>query len=539
MSIRTKLLYALALAAFFGLVLFTRLVPLTVGDREIFVSVGERLVAGDVLYAGVFDNKDPLFYYLVALERAAGPLAEYLAELAFVLIAIASIFAIGLRLRPRRPARAGRRVLRRAAPRPREGLRAGDDHVAGHGDHARGRRVRGRRQAGAGRRGAGAALLHQARARPGRRRLCRGPCAGRRRKRDSDCVLRSPASRASRSLQPPYRRCSPVAGNSAPGSIPRPATSSIRRASSSVAALDQREAPQPSAHRLGLRAARPPGDHSRRGRRCAAARHRAGAGRRPSLSRRDPGRPARHPCRDDHDGDLAAPSAAHQCGQRPGARFGGRSPVVAAAGRWPSAAIVLVAAMLLSGTLNPRIYLAGPRGFLVRLHDLTLPAEQATALRAVTGGPAAYARLGQNDDGGHATGLSDFTLVCPSIQQYPFYSADELARARACADTAPYLIVTRRVEPDARNSGVVSALYGWDGPLAGLERPCRGRRGHAGQGLRLHPVRRRRSDLQAQAWPRDRGDQMLPTVFSRTRGCTSAWLMTVVWARKRSTIERT
>lgn len=33
--------------------------------------------------------------------------------------------------------------------------------------------------------------------------------------------------------------------------------------------------------------------------------------------------------------------------------------------------------------------------------------------------------------------------------------------------------------------------------------------------------------------------QMDETVFSRTRGCTSAWLMTVVCARKRSTMERT
>lgn len=63
-------------------------------DRGIFVSVGERLLAGDTLYSGVYDNKDPLFYYLVAAERAAGAWAELAVEIALVAIISASAFGI-------------------------------------------------------------------------------------------------------------------------------------------------------------------------------------------------------------------------------------------------------------------------------------------------------------------------------------------------------------------------------------------------------------------------------------------------------------
>ena len=60
--------------------LFPRLIPSMSSDRGIFVSVAERLLAGDRLYAQVFDNKEPLFYYLVAAQRALGPVGEGLAE---------------------------------------------------------------------------------------------------------------------------------------------------------------------------------------------------------------------------------------------------------------------------------------------------------------------------------------------------------------------------------------------------------------------------------------------------------------------------
>ncbi|WP_169337920.1 glycosyltransferase 87 family protein [Propionicicella superfundia] len=53
-------------------------------DRGIFVSVAERLLAGDVLYRDVWDNKDPLFYYTIALGRAVSPLMDIVLEMAWV-----------------------------------------------------------------------------------------------------------------------------------------------------------------------------------------------------------------------------------------------------------------------------------------------------------------------------------------------------------------------------------------------------------------------------------------------------------------------
>src|SRR5262245_36580876 len=40
-------------------------VPSHVSDRSIYAFVGDRLLAGDRLYFDVYDNKDPLFYYII------------------------------------------------------------------------------------------------------------------------------------------------------------------------------------------------------------------------------------------------------------------------------------------------------------------------------------------------------------------------------------------------------------------------------------------------------------------------------------------
>jgi hypothetical protein len=66
------------------LYVIVRTYPSTTSDRGIFVSVAERILAGDRLYVDVYDNKEPLFYYMVALQRAVGFHAEWLFELALV-----------------------------------------------------------------------------------------------------------------------------------------------------------------------------------------------------------------------------------------------------------------------------------------------------------------------------------------------------------------------------------------------------------------------------------------------------------------------
>ena len=91
-------------AALTWLVLAPRLVPTNDFDRGIFVSVAERLLAGDILYAQVYDNKEPLFYYFVAGQRWIGPIAEFLAELLLFVVAAASAYSIACRLASQRAA---------------------------------------------------------------------------------------------------------------------------------------------------------------------------------------------------------------------------------------------------------------------------------------------------------------------------------------------------------------------------------------------------------------------------------------------------
>jgi len=50
----------------------TKLVHTLYWDRGVFTSVGEHLLTGDKLYRNVHDNKEPLFYDLVAFQRCSG-----------------------------------------------------------------------------------------------------------------------------------------------------------------------------------------------------------------------------------------------------------------------------------------------------------------------------------------------------------------------------------------------------------------------------------------------------------------------------------
>jgi len=67
-------------------------------DYGIHVSVAERLIAGDRLYAEVWDNKDPLYFQSLALARLVTPMGGWLLEIGgLVLIGIAA-FALATSL---------------------------------------------------------------------------------------------------------------------------------------------------------------------------------------------------------------------------------------------------------------------------------------------------------------------------------------------------------------------------------------------------------------------------------------------------------
>jgi hypothetical protein len=78
-----------------------RILPDRDADRGIFVSTAERLLAGDRLYSGVFDNKEPLFYYFIAAQRALGWSAEIAAEAMLLLLAAAAVYLLALKVTSR------------------------------------------------------------------------------------------------------------------------------------------------------------------------------------------------------------------------------------------------------------------------------------------------------------------------------------------------------------------------------------------------------------------------------------------------------
>jgi hypothetical protein len=70
----------------------------------------------------------------------------------------------------------------------------------------------------------------------------------------------------------------------------------------------------------------------------------------------------------------------------------------------------------------------------------TLPPEARQVL--AVGDSGTYARLGQNDDLGHAIGLRNWHLACPRFHQYPFLPKELLDEVRDCASKTPVLILS-------------------------------------------------------------------------------------------------
>jgi hypothetical protein len=67
--------------------------------------------------------------------------------------------------------------------------------------------------------------------------------------------------------------------------------------------------------------------------------------------------------------------------------------------------------------------------------------------RLLVSGPAGiYARLGGNDDRGHAFGVGQWRLACARFHQYEFQSAEILTNTLECVSTVPTLIVGESFE---------------------------------------------------------------------------------------------
>lgn len=96
---RNRSPYDPTLAIFFfatSILIAPLVVPSLCCDGAIWVSVAERLLAGDRLYSEVYDNKDPLFFYFLAGQRALGPWAQVAAEVLLIGIASAASYSIAI-----------------------------------------------------------------------------------------------------------------------------------------------------------------------------------------------------------------------------------------------------------------------------------------------------------------------------------------------------------------------------------------------------------------------------------------------------------
>lgn len=85
--------YATCLIVCTWTVMVFMVISIPAGDYGVFISVAERLKAGDHLYSQVWDNKDPLFYYLLALSRWKTPIGGWVFDVArLVFVAYGAYF---------------------------------------------------------------------------------------------------------------------------------------------------------------------------------------------------------------------------------------------------------------------------------------------------------------------------------------------------------------------------------------------------------------------------------------------------------------
>ncbi len=80
------------LIGLFWVVNFPRTIPLLEADRGLFVSYAERLLAGDKLYADLFFPKDPVFVWLIALGRTFSPLMDILIENFWLILSSVAVY---------------------------------------------------------------------------------------------------------------------------------------------------------------------------------------------------------------------------------------------------------------------------------------------------------------------------------------------------------------------------------------------------------------------------------------------------------------
>jgi hypothetical protein len=109
-------------------------------------------------------------------------------------------------------------------------------------------------------------------------------------------------------------------------------------------------------------------------------------------------------------------------------------------------AATMLFAWVLGGARPPSSYVKAIAQFPVKWAMLNeVPRETAAMLANAK--PSTYARLGMNDDGGHAIGLGSWKLACPKFHQYEFDTTDSFERVLSCVATVETVLVAASFIP--------------------------------------------------------------------------------------------
>jgi hypothetical protein len=110
-----------------------------------------------------------------------------------------------------------------------------------------------------------------------------------------------------------------------------------------------------------------------------------------------------------------------------------------------AAAIIL--SWVLSGAPSPAHYSEAASRLAIHWKQLNATPQDAAAIMA-NSTPSTYARLGKNDDNGHAIGLSKWKLGCARFHQYPFDTNRNLKSTLDCAARVDTILVAPSFAPE-------------------------------------------------------------------------------------------
>ena len=120
------------------------------------------------------------------------------------------------------------------------------------------------------------------------------------------------------------------------------------------------------------------------------------------------------------------------------------SPIPIARGYPATLPLIFVLSILLAGMPSASGYLDDLLFARAKISGLMEPGNQAKAI-IETGPPTSYARVGNGRDGGHGFGLSDWTLECPKFAQEIWESGEILSLTAECLPLANVILITKDV----------------------------------------------------------------------------------------------